>query len=364
MTTLTLLWVAEYPLATLPSLLERGQSLANAASHLQARSRNRLTFSSAVGKTQFLLTLLASVQLQPLTGLAKAALYISTEAPLQTTRLSQILRSNPSISALESKDRPSLNRIHSTHIHDLEAQEHILRYQVPVVIQRHNIGLIVIDSIAANLRPEFSGGRSKGGGPEPLAQRSVQLQQLGNLLRGLARKHDLAVVVANQVSDRIVNPSTTFVGPSSQPYPPANTPSATQSQRSSQHQSQTTNPQQPALEPQHSAITSAPPSISLSTDDPLSLDHQQCFFSGWGDTFTNAATANLKTPSLGLVWTNQLDMRVALLKEREHGSEAKWKRQMKVAFSSWAKEGSSEFELWEGGVRAVGEPLPLEPGSG
>ena len=37
---------------------------------------------------------------------------------------------------------------------------------------------------------------------------------------------------------------------------------------------------------------------SLSTLDPLSLEHQQCFFTGWGDR--SDATNNLKTPSLGL----------------------------------------------------------------
>lgn len=83
---------------------------------------------------------------------------------------------------------------------------------------------------------------------------------------------------------------------------------------------------------------------------------------------------NLKTPSLGLVWANQIACRVALIKEMDYGnagnnevkgSEAadwtprRWRRWMRVAFSAWAPptgegENGVEFEIWGGGLRAVG----------
>lgn len=98
----------------------------------------------------------------------------------------------------------------------------------------------------------------------------------------------------------------------------------------------------------------------LSTDDPFAIDHQQRFFTGWGDDPT---VTNLKTPSLGLTWTNQLSSRIALLKEPIYEDKAYsagdernligWKRSCKIVFSAWCGEGKTDFEIWEGGIRAT-----------
>lgn len=273
-------------------------------------------------------------------------MYISTEAPLQTTRLTQILKTNSKFASLPMKDRPSLNRVHSTHIHDVEAQEHILRFQVPVAIQKHNVGLLVIDSIAANYRAEFDKGDKSKKSSEVLAKRSTQLAQIGGLLRSLARTHNIAVVVANQVADRF-----TTIEPASQVT-------------SQSTQNTSARPASPAQAPQLPPKSSLPlprPSV-LSTDDPLSLDHQQRFFTGWGD---DPAITNLKTPSLGLAWTNQLSARIALLKDPIYevkayhpGDERNligWRRTFKVVFSAWCAESTSNIEIWEGGIRCVEE---------
>ena len=279
----------------------------------------------------------------------KSALYISTEAPLQTTRLTQILANHPKLSSLPKADQPSLSRIQSTHIHDVEAQEHLLRYQVPVAIQKQNIGLLVIDSIAANYRAEFDRTKARKGAAS-FAQRNNQLAQLGALLRDIARTNNVAVVVANQVADRF-----TTVEP---PSHSAQTSQATQRSRHSPPQSRGHDTPQFSSHVRSDAPP-APPSL-LSTDDPLSLDHQMRFFTGWGDDPT---ADNFKTPSLGLTWTNQLATRIALLKEPiydkrvyqpgEDRSIAGWKRTAKVVFSAWCAEGSTGFEIWEGGIRGV-----------
>lgn len=104
--------------------------------------------------------------------------------------------------------------------------------------------------------------------------------------------------------------------------------------------------------------TALPP--LLSTDDPLALDHQMRFFTGWGDDPT---AENFKTPSLGLTWTNQLGTRIALLKDPiyedklykpgEDREIAGWRRKAKIVFSAWCGEGSTDFEIWEGGIRAI-----------
>ena len=293
------------------------------------------------------MTLLLAAQLHSRDGTPYTALYISTEAQLQTNRLSQILETHPKLADLPSHQKPGLARIQSTHIHDLEAQEHILRFQVPVAIQRFNVGLIIIDSIAANYRAEFE----KGGKPShSLAKRSAQVAQLGTHLRDLARTHNIAIVVANQVADRFESQYQS-PAPLSQPQ--------TQSQKTPATASTSTTT--PALNPP----TLSPPEIYFSTPHLLALDHQQRFFTGWGDDPNPHPNDTLKTPSLGLTWTNQLATRIALLRSPvyedrpyqsgEDKAVASWKRTMKIVFSAWSGEGETGYEIWTGGVRGVGD---------
>ncbi|KAJ4306954.1 DNA repair protein rhp57 [Collariella sp. IMI 366227] len=158
-----------------------------------------VTGESGAGKTQFLLTLLLSVQLPPPHGLGRPALYISTEAPLSTRRLAQMLSANPFYQRLPHSERPSLDRIISTTTPDLESQDHIVNFQVPVEIERRGIGLLILDSVAANYRAEFERSSSAGQGSN-MGARSAELVKLGMHLRDLAQRHNLAVVVSNQVT--------------------------------------------------------------------------------------------------------------------------------------------------------------------
>ena len=151
---------------------------------------------SAAGKTQFALGLLLSAQLQPPYGLGRSTIYISTEAPLKTTRLNQILTTHPFYTALPATSRPTLDNIYTIPVNDLEAQDHILTFQLPLAVKRFNAGLVIIDSVAANYRAEHSTSSSG------LADRATELAKLGSLLRRLATEENIAVVVTNQVSDR------------------------------------------------------------------------------------------------------------------------------------------------------------------
>ncbi|KAI4203883.1 MAG: hypothetical protein LQ350_001505 [Teloschistes chrysophthalmus] len=381
-----------------------------------------VTGESGAGKTQFLLSLLLSTQLPPPHGLSRPTVYISTEHPLPTSRLAQILLKHPIYSSLPPAEKPSLNRIFSIQTPDLESQEHILTYQLPVLLQRHHVGLVVIDSIAANYRAECSSTSSSGAA---LGLRSTQLVKLGHQLRNLAREHDCAIVLSNQVADRF------FPSPASPPpthpgqqqrlmgsSPPSSSPASQTSQNQSggmqslsaalmrppplpPNQNQNQNPNQPF---HSSPLTTTTTNYnnnnnnnpsSSTTYPPLTLDHQQNFFTGWSaDPSTPFAEQNLKTPSLGLVWSNQLACRIALVKHASYsykpvrlptsvptptsasatttasgggggggGGSAgwnprRWQRYMKVAFCAWApstgvEERGTEFEVWEGGVRAV-----------
>ena len=339
---------------------------------------------SGAGKTQFLLSLLLSTQLPPLHGLSRPSVYISTEHPLPTSRLDELLRTNPLFTSLPDSQKPSLSRIFSIQTPDLESQDHILAYQLPVLLQRHKIGLIVIDSIAANYRAERSSSSTSGAA---LGLRSAQLMKLGHQLRCLARDHDCAVVVSNQVADR-------FAPSSSSPGPLRNNNSSSNLFGSSPPSSSpnSNNSSQPTVQSLDAAIMPHPPTSLMHSSPsphpaaqafpPLKLDHQINFFSGWssgpnGSAENKNQNPNLKTPSLGLVWSNQIACRIALVKERSFSSASaadremandgtgewaprEWRRYMRVAFCAWAAETGTgekgrEFEIWAGGLRAVGK---------
>ncbi|GAB0138982.1 hypothetical protein EsDP_00007201 [Epichloe bromicola] len=347
---------------------------ASLAGGIPTSSITEITGESGAGKTQFLLTLCLAVQLPPPHGLSKQALYISTESGLATRRLSQILSSNQTLQGVDASRRPSLDNILSTATPDLESQDHILEYQVPVLLSRHNIGLVVIDSVAANYRAEFERSGSSYG--SNMAARSAALVRTGALLRNLARRHHVAVVVANQVADRFASPAI----PRALPTRGAGSAGATQ--ESPLASRSMAPPPAPTLQSTPSSSSSSMPlPFSFPDDQPpahpaLRLDHQQRWFTGWGDDARSNRA--LKTPSLGLVWSTQISCRIALLKrpvygrprqmiapmEADDGVEVgatlrNWRRWMKVVFASHAAaseqglEGAMEFEVFVGGVRSV-----------
>ncbi|CAI7613593.1 unnamed protein product [Penicillium glandicola] len=285
--------------------------------------------SSGSGKTQFLLGLCLAVQLPKPQGLRRRAIYISTEHPLSTPRLSQLLECHPVLSTLPAEQAPSLQDILSINAMDLETQDHILNFHLPVAIERYNIGLVIIDSITSNYRAEYTSNSIQA-----LAKRSTQLAKLGHLLRNLAVKEDIAIVVANQVSDRFepinsieATPRAGFL-----PMPSQTTDrgsgAASPLPKSRTEQLATRNSQQP---PSSSpAISSSPyhaphdknfdgsyliaPRVRSSL---LNVAHQERFYSGWGDGAYPESGA-LKNPALGFVWSTQIACRIALKKEESH----------------------------------------------
>lgn len=356
-----------------------------------------VTGESGTGKTQFLLSLLLAVQLPPPYGLGRPALYISTEAALSTKRLAQILTNNPVLLSTAPSDRPTLDNIISASTPDLESQDHILTFQVPVEVARRNIGLVVLDSVAANFRAEFERKTPAIGGQQTsssnMAARSTDLVRLGMQLRDLAQRHNLAVVVANQVADR-------FGGSKSPAYPAAAAAGqfsvgSAQGQLSlPQHQHlmlssplatrSTVRGPMPAAEPTSSMADAVPRSSMPEPQPPedqqqppnnniappplhpraphshpaLLLDHQQRWFTGWGDDPFD--TSPQKTPSLGLVWTTQIAARVALFKRPAYGRSRygvdddedargmptlrSWRRWMKVVFAPHVAGGGPGLE--------------------
>jgi DNA repair protein RAD57 len=245
---------------------------------------NSLTPCSGVGKTQFLLTLLLSAQLPPPRGLSRSTIYMSTEAQISTKRLNQILSNHQYLCKLSASTCPSLDNVRSIPVQDLESQEHILEYQLPIMVQRYNVGLVIVDSVAANYRAEH--GSSV---PKDLANRAAQLAKLGRILRRLAVTNNLAVVLANQVSDRFESIADRAILNAVSSSPSISSSPASQAQNTSNGTSQK----------------------DQARDEIMSLDHQQRFFTGWGDD-SGLSADDLKTPALGLGWTNQIAARIVL----------------------------------------------------
>lgn len=196
-----------------------------------------------------------------------------------------------------------------------------------------------------------------------MARRSAQLTELGRPLRDLARTHNIAVVVANQVSDRFQSDATKeLVASTAQAYLPSSNPAAGEVVRAQNAQQRAYDP--PASEPTPGSGMGGR-HLRPGDYDPMTLDHQQRFFTGWGASPSPAYTigTSLKTPSLGLVWTNQIACRIALIKTPLRGRVAVgrermlWKRHLKVVFAPWVKgeDGSRgvEFLIEKTGVQSA-----------
>ncbi|KAJ5902128.1 P-loop containing nucleoside triphosphate hydrolase protein [Penicillium taxi] len=291
-----------------------------------------LVMSSGSGKTQFLLNILMAVQLAKPDGLEKRAIYISTEHPLATSRLTQLLEYHPLLSKLPADQAPSLENILSISAMDMEAQDHILNFQLPVAIKRYNVGLVIIDSITSNYRAEHSSTNMLG-----ILARSTELAKLGHLLRNLAATEDIAIVLANQVSDRfepMENRNGGYQASTRLGIPTTTSPSGIARESgavSPRPRSHTDSSRSVIQQPHNSSLPSSSPFPSSphptqdeqfdgsylianpARNETLSLLHQERFFTGWGDA-PERGPSSLKTPALGVVWSTQIACRIALKK--------------------------------------------------
>jgi DNA repair protein RAD57 len=266
------------------------------------------------------LQLCVHVQLpRSLGGLGAGAIYISTESSLVTTRLSQIAQSLTSTLTKSPPDIPEEDittaletlashgdQIYYYNCNDLETQEHIVTYQLPVLLARYPIGLIILDSVTANYRAEFDRAPSQKplSQPAQMAQRSKDLRKLAGTLKDLAIEWNVAVVTANQVTD-------SFKRSSSQ---------------------STTQPSQ-------------------QDEELLSLDYQAQWFDGLVDEKGEAT----KKPALGLVWTNLITSRIMLVRDNPAHTR------IKVVFSPFARPASIRYAIsTEAGIHAVEDHVPTE----
>lgn len=198
--------------------------------------------SSATGKSQFLLNLALKCQEYKSENEVSACIYISTESPIETTRLTAFADGN------DPPENSKLKNISCIYCHDFESQDHIIFTQLSAKLEKcrennERIRAVIIDSIAHHLRTDDAFINNLIYLTSFLANQNDEIADLVNLenlnqrdsvasalrlqyfkgdqrfklrmakkyyllsiyhhLAKLARTYDVAVIVANQVSDAI-----------------------------------------------------------------------------------------------------------------------------------------------------------------
>lgn len=169
---------------------------------------------SASGKTNFLLTLSITIQLpREFGGLGPSifensnspndqistvkTMYIPTESALPTQRLNQIVDNFSELikaNGVSEKFYPKLDNVFTTSnaMTNLEEQDHILKYQLPVMLSRDkNIKLLIIDSFTHHVRAELG-----------WLQQIEYVQSMTDHLKKIGEKYNVTIIIANQVTDK------------------------------------------------------------------------------------------------------------------------------------------------------------------
>ncbi|KAG4305599.1 hypothetical protein PORY_001155 [Pneumocystis oryctolagi] len=260
---------------------------------------------SGTGKSQFCLQLCLTVQLpQILGGLEKEAIYISTEIGLSTKRLFEIAHG---LGNKLRREHPEVDicldgfgdRVHCITCVDLEEQDHVIHFQLPVALEKYNAGVVILDNIATHYRAEYDTSKVYSqtktsdmakSNLVDLVNRSRDLVKLGAHLRSLANKHQCAVIVVNQVSDKIRH----------------------------------------------------------NTETLWDLNYQGAWFQGW-----DHGEYPCKVPSLGFVWSNNIHSRILLLRSSFEATRMSPSRALRIVFSPFCAPAQIDIDIKYEGLRYV-----------
>ena len=147
---------------------------------------------SACGKTQFCLQLCLTVQLPlKLGGLEGGAVYICTEDKFPAKRLEQ-MKPHFKQQYLEFLGNTNVgDNIYVKHVIDVNGLFDILDNKMPALMTQAKVCLVVIDSIAALFRVEYS--------MNEMYERAQVLNRIGARLAQLSHRNNMPVVCVNQV---------------------------------------------------------------------------------------------------------------------------------------------------------------------
>jgi DNA repair protein RAD57 len=134
-------------------------------------------------------------------GILGSAFYLTVASQLQTTRMEQILNTHP----LLSPSLCSFANIQHASVPTIDKLIFVLSTSLPQYISANSqsrltqkpLKLIVIDAIAELFHTTVKTTT------QSLVERSRKLSEIGTLLHALASKHQIAIMVLNEVSDTI-----------------------------------------------------------------------------------------------------------------------------------------------------------------
>ncbi|KAI8813431.1 P-loop containing nucleoside triphosphate hydrolase protein [Cladochytrium replicatum] len=172
-----------------------------------------ITGPSGSGKTQLALQMCVMVQLpSELGGLDAGAVYISTEQMFPSNRLFSIVNGIATRLGVELDPDSLGSNIFILHVRDHETQNHILSYQLPVLLSNHRIRLVILDSVTATFRGFMEDTTTALADPHqhnitPLSNQSLDpirraqlLYELAASLKRTAAQFGAVVLCTNQVA--------------------------------------------------------------------------------------------------------------------------------------------------------------------
>ncbi|OZJ05373.1 hypothetical protein BZG36_01991 [Bifiguratus adelaidae] len=259
---------------------------------IPTRGITEIVGESSSGKTQLLLQLCCIAQLPTNKGgLGGGVAFLHTEGKFPIPRLTQLLTRYKD--DFPPQFDPSAH-VHYVNLVDTETLYHIVFYQLPIIIERQQIKLVIIDSIAALYRGEHFDQDTKG----RLSQRK-ELCDISVQLRTLSEQYGIPIVCSNQVSDALLDNEATSILDAYEQW-------------------------LPTVETDISDIELEPFVASLS-----------------------------KVPTLGFLWSNSINVRIRLARGHRTEELMKARRLMCVEFAPHAGKGCVEFEIYDLGLRAV-----------
>ena len=267
-----------------------------------------VTGESGIGKTQFALQACLQVCMpKSQGGLGGKAIYISTESGLETKRFLQMYNNIKSeITGLTESESTNneiiLNNLFTNKVglRTANSLENVFMYQLEPFL-RQGIKLLVVDSITSACRAggdnEMVGNSQIG---KALADRGASLNRLGSQLQQLAQKHNIAVLVINQVTDNFYRERENVLSPS----------------------------------PDNSE---------------LFLDCQSNWLNGRAGEYPLkeghlSTTKPSKIPALGLVWANLISTRIIMYRDFERT------RRLRMVFAPYTGPAETEFGICDKGL--------------
>ncbi|XP_068201026.1 DNA repair protein XRCC3-like [Palaemon carinicauda] len=156
---------------------------------IPAKGITEIYGESGSGKTQLALQLALNAQLpKDLGGLDKGVVYICTESQFPINRLHQMIKHMRNKYPRGPKSYEDRLFIH--HIPDLENFLYCIQYQLSTLMSKHEIGIVILDTIAAVFRSDE--------GPE--INRLVTFKKLRHKIHELSSLKKTPVIVLNQVT--------------------------------------------------------------------------------------------------------------------------------------------------------------------